>query len=373
MKKLILMALLLLTPVFTLASIDTNLYYGLQNNSDVRELQEFLIDKGFLDYEPTGNFFSLTLNAVKAYQKKQGIIQTGYVGTLTRTAINNELSTQLSGSNAEATTETGTTPPAPVPQATNNDVISTLQAQIALLMQQLSAMQAQQTTTQQIQQNTQQITQNTQQITQNNSSALANSEPEDAVLFQPELSETQIFYKDVISLSTDKPCSTFLKAGTFSDGTQYSASIDCHYYKNELVEKYIIMTFDKTNFYPLSVLVKHNVVPSKISKTHLKLISACENSAKSWNQETQSFIDVGPDNVYYKIFLGENLPIPIKQTIKFQSSYAHFCEMDNASQKEFADKIDALSAKYDGREIGYGMAFLIFGWQPYETFTIPNQ
>src|SRR3990167_7383406 len=139
MKKFNILSLvflsLLFIPFITNASLDTNLYYGLQNNSDVRELQEFLIDKGFLNYEATGNFFSLTLNAVKAYQKKQGIIQTGYVGILTRTAINSDLETQLQPSNSESTTETGTIPPAPVQQKTTNDVVKSLQYQINLLIQ----------------------------------------------------------------------------------------------------------------------------------------------------------------------------------------------------------------------------------------------
>jgi len=155
MKKIITLVLtLLLVPFFASASLDTNLYYGLRNNSDVRELQEFLIDKGFLTGSTTGNFLSLTLKAVKQYQASVGIIQTGYVGTLTRTAINNELATNLQGSNQEATNETGTTPPNPATPATTNDVVASLQTQIALLTQQLQIMQTQQTVTQQIAQNT---------------------------------------------------------------------------------------------------------------------------------------------------------------------------------------------------------------------------
>lgn len=152
---------LLLTPVFTYASIDNNLYYGLQKNGDVKQLQEFLIDKGFLTGSATGNFFSLTLKAVKAYQSSAGINSTGYVGTLTRAAINNELAVNLSASNQESTTETGTTPPTPTLPATTNDVVAQLQAQIALLQKQLDALNSQQTTLNQIQQNTQQIAQNT--------------------------------------------------------------------------------------------------------------------------------------------------------------------------------------------------------------------
>ncbi len=179
MKKLLLVVslCLLLAPAFTFASIDNNLYYGLQKNSDVKQLQEFLIDKSFLTGSSTGNFFSLTLKAVKAYQASEGINSTGYVGTLTRTAINNDLATQLSASNAEATTETGTTPPTPTPPATTNDVIATLQSQIALLTQQLQAILAQQTTTQQLQQTVQQQAQTIQQIQQNTQQIAQNTTP----------------------------------------------------------------------------------------------------------------------------------------------------------------------------------------------------
>lgn len=168
MKKIIIFLSLLFIPVFAFASIDKNLYYGLQKNSDVTQLQEFLIDKGFLTGNATGNFFSLTLKAVKAYQASASISPTGYVGALTRKAINDELAANLSASNQEATTETGSTSPVIEPTQTLNDVVKSLQAQIALLTQQLAAMQSQsndqqqqQTTLNQIQQNTQQIVQNT--------------------------------------------------------------------------------------------------------------------------------------------------------------------------------------------------------------------
>ena len=169
MKKLLLAVslCLLLVPTLTFASIDNNLSYGLQQNSDVRQLQEFLIDKGFLTGSATGNFFSLTLKAVKAYQTSVGINSTGYVGNLTRTSINNELATNLSSSNQDAVNETGTTPPTQNPPATTTDVVASLKAQIALLMQQVQAMQQQNTTVQQLQQTVQQQSQTIQQIQQN--------------------------------------------------------------------------------------------------------------------------------------------------------------------------------------------------------------
>ena len=116
MKKLIFFFFLLLfIPLVAEASFDINLYYGLRNNDDVRELQEFLIGKGFLTGgSATGNFLSLTLNAVKFYQTSAGIDKTGYVGILTRTAIKNER-------------------------------IAVIQSQIALLSQQIKDMQTEQT------------------------------------------------------------------------------------------------------------------------------------------------------------------------------------------------------------------------------------
>lgn len=136
MKKIILLFLLsfLLLPAFASADLNTNLYYGLQRNSDVRQLQEFLIAKGFLKGNPTGSFFSLTLKAVKYYQADKGINSTGYVGLLTRTAINKELAVDLEGSNQDATKETGTTPPATTP-APVPPVIQQIQQNVQQLQQ----------------------------------------------------------------------------------------------------------------------------------------------------------------------------------------------------------------------------------------------
>ena len=106
MKKIIALSLaLLVLPMVAFASLDTNLYYGVKNQSQVRELQEFLIDKGLLTGEATGNFYSLTLKAVKKYQESQSLPQTGYVGTMTRGAINQELATLLVDTEAELALE----------------------------------------------------------------------------------------------------------------------------------------------------------------------------------------------------------------------------------------------------------------------------
>lgn len=175
MKKYTLF-LLFLIPSFAFASFDRNLYYGLQKDSQVQELQEFLTDQNVYSGPITGNFFSLTLSAVKKFQTLNGISPiSGYFGPLTREKANSLIS--------EVTDEVGEIiNPAITPPKTTDDVVAKLNEQIALLLKQveelqkqqtklseqqttLGAIQQQQTTqTQQIQQQTevlQQIQQNT--------------------------------------------------------------------------------------------------------------------------------------------------------------------------------------------------------------------
>ncbi|MDO8743279.1 MAG: peptidoglycan-binding domain-containing protein [Candidatus Azambacteria bacterium] len=67
------------------SKFENNLYYGMKDSAEVRCLQELLKS------QITGNYFSLTMAAVKKYQASRGIIQTGYFGPLTRAAINQEI------------------------------------------------------------------------------------------------------------------------------------------------------------------------------------------------------------------------------------------------------------------------------------------
>lgn len=106
MKKIIIL-LALLIPSVTLASIDTNLKYG-QNSNEVSELQDFLVDKGFLKTNPTGFFGLLTFKAVKEYQTSVDVPSTGYVGILTRGKINTELESAIVSSAKAETEEVGT-------------------------------------------------------------------------------------------------------------------------------------------------------------------------------------------------------------------------------------------------------------------------
>ncbi len=78
-------------PSISFASIDANLRYG-SHGIEVTELQEFLINRGFLTGQTSGNFFSLTRKAVIAYQVSVGLPATGFVGPMTRVKINAGLS-----------------------------------------------------------------------------------------------------------------------------------------------------------------------------------------------------------------------------------------------------------------------------------------
>lgn len=73
------------------AKLESSLYFGLRNNSQVRCLQEFLKGQG-QDIYPgglvTGNFGALTKAAVIRFQKKSGLPGTGFVGPLTLSKIN---------------------------------------------------------------------------------------------------------------------------------------------------------------------------------------------------------------------------------------------------------------------------------------------
>jgi len=79
------------------AQITKNLYYGIKNDSQVKCLQEFLKSQGLFSANATGNYYSLTYKAVKAFQERYadeiltplGLTQgTGVVANMTRAKIN---------------------------------------------------------------------------------------------------------------------------------------------------------------------------------------------------------------------------------------------------------------------------------------------
>lgn len=64
------------------------LYYGMQNNEDVKKLQEILLKEGLFNNPVSGNYFSLTVSAVKKFQSKYGLEPLGNVGPATREKLN---------------------------------------------------------------------------------------------------------------------------------------------------------------------------------------------------------------------------------------------------------------------------------------------
>lgn len=139
MKKLSFAILItvLIIPGVSLASIDANLKYGARG-AEVIELQEFLIDQGFLTGQATGNFFSLTRKAVVTYQTSVGLPATGFVGPLTRSKINDVLLLADISSNTAEVAETGATT-TPI----KNDTTTALQKQIDTLLAQLQQLNTQ--------------------------------------------------------------------------------------------------------------------------------------------------------------------------------------------------------------------------------------
>ncbi len=67
-----------------------NLYRGLTDytsNGDVSRLQAFLLQEGYFPYQPVGIFGPITFQSVQNFQAHNGIPATGYVGPITRGAI----------------------------------------------------------------------------------------------------------------------------------------------------------------------------------------------------------------------------------------------------------------------------------------------
>jgi peptidoglycan hydrolase-like protein with peptidoglycan-binding domain len=76
MKKLfvVFLGVLLLLP-FSASAAD--LKYGMKNNEEVRQVQQYLKDGRYYKGDVTGNFYSVTLAAVKKFQKANGLKVTG--------------------------------------------------------------------------------------------------------------------------------------------------------------------------------------------------------------------------------------------------------------------------------------------------------
>lgn len=127
MKKFIIGFLLLGTPTLCFAQgFDVDVYYGMQGPA-VQEVQEFLGAHGYFSGPYTGNFYSLTLAAVKRFQAAQGIRTTGYFGPLSRAAAQKLVASEFALDETSTTTDISPAPgtkPSVVFTLPNGSVIS---------------------------------------------------------------------------------------------------------------------------------------------------------------------------------------------------------------------------------------------------------
>ncbi len=118
MKKVTLLFafLLSLQQVSALACTDLsdNLFRTDENNN-VKALQDFLYEKGYLKATPNGYFGPGTFAAVKEYQTAKGINPTGVVGPLTRESLKTATCT-ASSSPTSSLAKTSTSTPATLPK-----------------------------------------------------------------------------------------------------------------------------------------------------------------------------------------------------------------------------------------------------------------
>src|SRR3989344_2348731 len=178
MKKIILISLFLF-PLSSYASFGKDLYYGVWDDAEVQALQEFLADQGHYVGTATGNFFSLTLSAVKKFQTANRISPaSGYFGPKTRAKANQILESEGVSADSVKNEDNAPVSASVVAPKTNTDIVTSLANQIPLLQQQLATLQKNQDALQQqnqslqtIQQQqsaqTQQTQQSVQQIQQN--------------------------------------------------------------------------------------------------------------------------------------------------------------------------------------------------------------
>lgn len=141
MKKILftLALSLLLTSSVSAAEFNTNLKYG-SKGSDVTKLQEFLTEQNLYSGPITGKFFSLTLKAVKDFQRRELISPaSGFFGSLTRAKVNEILDNQLVDSNVEEGNDPVIVPESPVsPEVQRlSDLLGAVQNQNVLLQNSL--------------------------------------------------------------------------------------------------------------------------------------------------------------------------------------------------------------------------------------------
>lgn len=126
--SLLLSLVLLVLPLVSFSAFfEKDLFFGVKNNSEVKKLQEFLQEQGLYSGPKTGNFLSLTKEAVKKFQIREKVTPPlGYFGSKSRARANSILSvSEIS------------------PQLVTEDKKSTLISQIESLQKQISILKAQ--------------------------------------------------------------------------------------------------------------------------------------------------------------------------------------------------------------------------------------
>lgn len=146
MRKLVpIISVLLLLSIPSLVkaeSFERDLRAGLRNDPDVASLQSFLSDRGFYSGPITGNFFTLTKEAVKKFQEQEKILPAmGYFGPKTRVRANSLLGVAL-----VPVVSTKVVPPPPVSRESILAQLQDLQARFKALQDKV-AMEEKATTT----------------------------------------------------------------------------------------------------------------------------------------------------------------------------------------------------------------------------------
>lgn len=145
MKKILLAVIvsLFLAGSTNAAEFNTNLKFG-SKGADVVKLQEFLAEQNLYSGPITGNFFSLTLKAVKALQTREAISPvSGFFGNLTRAKVNEILDSQLVESESESVNEpVDTGSPVSAEVLRLNEILGAVQAQNTLLQNSLNLQQS---------------------------------------------------------------------------------------------------------------------------------------------------------------------------------------------------------------------------------------
>lgn len=144
MNKYVVIFLLSIFPLLVSAQVfERDLEFGMQDDTDITKLQEFLTDEGIYSGPITGNFFSLTLKAVKKFQQREGITPAaGYFGPKTRMKVNAVFSTSIKESKDQAVAEGVNPTLTPIAsfqttQKNQLNVMSSIMEQIVALQKQI--------------------------------------------------------------------------------------------------------------------------------------------------------------------------------------------------------------------------------------------